>query len=123
MYYNYCHKNYHRPDDHVELTVDEEREVDQLVQLFKSMRMTRSAEVSRYIRDHKLGFQFQHISGYLELTRENADGVDTWEFEGGIKPKFYKAVCQRLNLANQGSDAKVTGFESYRDRWNMMQTV
>lgn len=116
MYYNHYRKNYRRSDGLVELTMDEEREVDQLVQLFKSLGMTKSAEVSRYIRDHKLGFQFQHISGYLELTREDEDGVDTWEFEGGIKPKFYKAVCQRLNLTNQGSDAKVTGFESYRER-------
>lgn len=108
----YSYRNY----DHVEMTGDEEREVEELVALFSRMRFSRSAEISRYIRNHKLGYQFPNISGYLELTRDDDDGCDTWEFEGGIKPKFYREVCLRLGLGNQGSRARVTGFESYRQR-------
>lgn len=117
MYYsNYCNRfrnNY--SDSEIKLDADEKREVDALVAMFQDLHFTRSAQVSNYIRAHKLGFKFPHISGYLELTR---GGDDTWEFEGGIKPKFYAAVCQRLHLDDNRSDARVTGFESYRDRWN-----
>ena len=102
--------------DHVYMNEDEEREVEELVSLFKSMGFTRSAQISRYIRYHQLGYQFQNISGYLELTRDDGGVVDTWEFEGGIKPRFYKEVCRRLGLDNQRSRARVTGFESYKQR-------
>ena len=102
--------------DHVSMNREEEREVEELVALFRSMGFTESAQVSRYIRDHNLGYQFQNISGYLELTRDDNGSTDTWEFEGGIKPRFYREVCNRLNLYNRGSRARVTGFESYRQR-------
>lgn len=98
------------------LSVDEDREVERLVALFRGMGFTRSAQISRYIREHRLGLQFPNISGFLELTRDDNGFVDTWEFDGGIKPKFYAEVCNRLNLYNRGSRARVTGFESYRQR-------
>lgn len=98
------------------LSVDEEREVEQLVALFHGMGFTRSAQISRYIREHRLGFQFPNISGFLELTRDDDGYADTWEFEGGIKPQFYAEVCNRLGLNNNCSRARVIGFESYRQR-------
>ena len=99
-----------------ELSLDEEREVDKLVKLFRGMGFTRSAQISLYIRQNKLGYKFPNISGYLELRRDDAGCVDTWEFEGGIKPRFYREVCKRLRIGNNGSAARVTGFESYRQR-------
>ena len=42
--------------------------------------------------------------------------VDTWEFEGGIKPRFYAEICRWLELDNNRSDSRVSGFESYRER-------
>lgn len=98
------------------LSVDEEREVEQLVALFRGVGFTRSAQISHYIREHRLGLQFPNISGFLELTRDENGIVDTWEFEGGIKPRFYRAICERLEIDNNGSDAHVSGFESYRQR-------
>ena len=98
------------------LSTNEEHEVEQLVTLFQGMGFTRSAQISRYIREHRLGFQFPNISGFLELTRDDAGFADTWEFEGGIKPKFYAEVCNRLGLNNNRSRARVTGFQSYRER-------
>ena len=104
-------------DASVVMTEDEESEVSELVAEFSSMGFTSSAEVSRYIRDHNFGCRYPNISGFLELTKENDIGdVDTWEFEGGIKPKFYREICRRLELGNNGSGARVTGFESYRQR-------
>lgn len=104
------YSNYHKP---VQMNSAQEREVDALVEMFKGFGFNRSAQVSRYIRDHKLGRQFPNIAGYLELDR---DGVDRWEFEGGIKPCFYAEVCRRLELGDQGSRAHVVGFESYASR-------
>lgn len=98
------------------LSVDEEREVEQLVALFRGMGFTRSAQISHYIREHRLGLQFPNISGFLELSRDENGIVDTWEFEGGIKPRFYREICERLEIGNNGSDAQVSGFESYRQR-------
>ena len=98
------------------LSVDEEHEVEQLVTLFRGMGFKTSAQISHYIRKHRLGFQFPNISGFLELTRDINGIADTWEFEGGIKPRFYRAICERLEIGNNGSDAQVSGFESYRQR-------
>lgn len=95
------------------VTSEQNAEVDRLVEMFKGMGFKRSAQVSRYIRSHRLGHLFPNIAGYLELDR---DGCDRWEFEGGIKPQFYAMVCRRLELDNQRSNAQVVGFESYRDR-------
>lgn len=94
----------------------EEREVNELVDLFRGMGFKRSAEISRYIRAHRLGNRFPNISGFLQLEKRDGDIVDTWEFEGGIKPRFYREVCRRLDLDNNGSQSRVTGFESYRQR-------
>lgn len=102
--------------DRINITDEEEREVDELVNLFRNMGFSESAQVSRYIRNNKLGYRFQNISGYLELTRDDNGVADSWTFEGGIKPRFYREVCQRLGLTNRGSQARVTGFESYKQR-------
>lgn len=99
-----------------EFSLEEEQEVNELVKLFRGMGFTRSAQISLYIRQNKLGYKFPNISGYLELTRDDAGYSDTWEFEGGIKPRFYREVCERLQIGNNGSSARVTGFESYRQR-------
>ena len=39
-----------------EFSLDEEREVNELVKLFRGMGFTRSAQISLYIRQNKLGF-------------------------------------------------------------------
>ena len=111
--YNRCEKTRHYVQH---LNVDEDREVEQLVALFQDMGFTRSAQISHYIREHRLGLKFPNISGFLELTRDGDGVTDTWEFEGGIKPRFYAEVCDRLGLNNNGSRARVIGFESYHER-------
>ena len=94
----------------------EEREVEELVAKFREMGFTKSAQISNYIRKHRLGFQFPNITGVLELKRGDGDCVDTWKFNGGIAPRFYREICNRLGLGNNGSNAEVSGFESYRER-------
>lgn len=98
----------------VSMTAAQESEVNKLVELFAGMGFAKSADISRYIRTHKLGRQFPNVAGYLKLSSH--EGNDTWEFEGGIKPCYYAEVCRRLELSDQGSRAHVTGFESFRDR-------
>ena len=110
---NRCEKTCHYVQ---RMSVDESREVNQLVALFRGMGFTRSAQISHYIREHRLGLQFPNISGFLKLTRDKHGIADTWEFEGGIKPRFYRAICEMLEIGNNGSDAQVSGFESYRQR-------
>ena len=115
-YNNICNRHEKKRHYVQHLNVDEECEVEQLVALFRNKGFTRSAQISHYIRKHQLGLQFPNISGFLELTRDRNGIADTWEFEGGIKPRFYRAICERLEIGNNGSDAQVSGFESYRQR-------
>ena len=94
-----------------------EREVGELVAFFASKGFHDSSQVSNYIRANKLGYKFPNISGFLELSRDDKSGItDTWVFEGGIAPRFYREICKRLGLANRGSRARVTGFKSYGEK-------
>lgn len=94
---------------------NEEEEVEALVAFFKGKGFSRSSQISNYIVEHELGKKFKHISGYLELS----NGEEIWEFEGGISPRYYAQICDRLDLGNEGSDSHVAGFSSFAERDNL----
>lgn len=91
---------------------DIEKEISELVTFFKMKGFTHSSQVSKYIRNNKLGKKYRNISGFLEMSNEEGD---SWTFEGGIAPQYYKEICHRLNLDNNRTDSFVVGFESYKD--------
>ena len=99
-------------DDTFEEYDTEEEEVEALVEFFKNKGFTLSSQISNYIIEHELGRKFKHISGYLELEND----YEIWEFEGGISPKYYREICERLKVYNKGTDSRVLGFESFAER-------
>ena len=94
---------------HTDLTQSqvEEKEFAELAPL----GFTQSRDVSRYIQRHRLGRVYPHLSGKLRMYSAS-QGV-SWDFEGGISPKWYARLCQDLGLGHRGSDARVEKFTSY----------
>lgn len=109
--YQYRRNNYYARTP-IHMNTREREEVEQLVAQCRARGFRTSAQVGYYIRDNRLGERFPHIAGYLKL----AKGDDSWEFDGGIAPKFYREVCTRLGLGNAHSNASVVGFSSYAER-------
>ena len=114
--YGYRRNTVRRSMSAISLNAAEEAEVEELVELFRGMGFTQSAQISNYIRRNRLGFRFPNISGYLSLSSE--DGLDSWDFEGGIKPFYYREICRRLDLHNKRSRAQVIGFKSFSESGN-----
>lgn len=98
---------------HTELTQSqiEEQEFAELVRRMSPLGFTESREVSFYIRCHRLGRDYPHLSGQLRMYSAS-QGV-SWDFEGGINPKWYARLCEALGLGHRGSDARVEKFTSY----------
>lgn len=88
-----------------------EREFQALVAEMKPLGFTKSAEVSRYIIQHRLGNKYQHISGVLTMEQDG----DQWDFQGGFPPKVYARLCDELGLGNQGSAARPVDFVPFSD--------
>lgn len=88
-----------------------EREFQQLVREVGRYNFTSSSEVSRFIRQNNLGTKYSHISGSLEMV----NGEDSWNFDGGISPKYFARLCSALNLNHKGSNARVRRFRSYAE--------
>ncbi|MGN1394408.1 MAG: hypothetical protein ACI4V7_10370 [Succinivibrionaceae bacterium] len=86
-----------------------EVEFNQLVNEVSKYNFITSSQVSRYIRENRLGFKYRHISGRLEMKK----GRDVWNFEGGISPKYFGRLCKELNLDNNHSLARVNKFTPY----------
>ncbi|WLF83928.1 hypothetical protein [Moraxella sp. ZY210820] len=94
-----------------ELEEIQEREFEQLVNEIQSFGFTHSNQVSNYIKRNRLGNKYRHLAGVLKMSR----GSDTWDFVGGIDPKFYARLCSTLNLSSQNSGATPTNFKSFND--------
>jgi hypothetical protein len=43
------------------------------------------------------------------------DGYETWDFEGGIHPKYYAEICRRLDLDDNNTQSWVEDFKSYKE--------
>ncbi len=89
----------------------EEAEFISLVAEFEGKGYTKSAQVSKYIVENRLGNKYQNISGVLEMTKNG----ETWDFHGGFPPNVYAALCRCLNLGNNESGAKPGKFVPYKD--------
>ena len=89
----------------------EKNEFDQLVAEMKTLGLTRSNQVSRYITDNHLGSKYKNISGILKMEQEGT----TWQYEGGFSKKIYAMLCEELGLRNQGSKARAVSFTPFKD--------
>lgn len=96
----------HRRNEESDL---ERKEFERLVSEMKPLGFSCSAELSRYIRDNKLGNRYPHISGCLTMSMEERK----WSFDGGISKLWYAALCRRLGLGGRYSGARVERFVSY----------
>ena len=85
-------------------------EFEQLIKEVSSFRFTQSKDLSSYIIKNQLGNKYQNISGILEMEKDG----NRWDFDGGFSPEIYAKICERLNLNNQFSGAKVVGFKSFK---------
>jgi cold shock CspA family protein len=86
-------------------------EFELLVSEIKAKGFKMSAQVSNYIIKNRLGDKYQNISGVLELKNNNS----SWKFNGGFPPEIYAKLCERLNLGNKKTDARVIGFTSFKN--------
>lgn len=89
----------------------EHEEFELLVDEMESQDFTMSGQVSNYIISNRLGDKYKHISGILEMENNGS----SWKFNGGFPPKIYAMLCERLNLGNKGTEARVVGFTPFKD--------
>lgn len=92
------------------LSYVEQKEFNALVAEISACGFSRTAEVSEYIRRNQLGQKYQHISGILTMSSRG----EQWRFVGGFPPHIYARLCEKLGLSNNGSYAKVVGFQSFQ---------
>lgn len=86
-------------------------EFKELIEELLPLGFTQSSEVSSYIIKNQLGYKYKNISGIIEMELEGT----TWKFKGGFPTKIYARLCSELGLKNKGSDAKVVGFNSFKE--------
>ena len=89
----------------------EKNEFDQLVAEMRTLGLTHSNQVSRYITDNHLGSKYKNISGILKMEQEGT----TWQYAGGFPTKIYAMLCAELSLSNQGSRARAVSFTPFKD--------
>lgn len=83
-----------------------------LLEEVRPLGFTKSSQVSDYIRDNNLEQKYGLISGNVQMERRG----DTWNFNGGIDPEYYKRLCIELGLENNNSGSSVRGFSPYRKK-------
>jgi len=88
----------------------EDNEFEQLIAEMTPLGFTNSSQVSSYIMRNKLGYKYKNISGVIEMELEGR----TWNFKGGFPPRIYAQICSELGLGNEGSHARVVGFNSFK---------
>ena len=89
----------------------EKKEFEQLVSEMKSLGITKSKEVSRYIINNKLGHKYKNISGIIKMEQDG----NLWNFKGGFPPNIYAKLCKELGLTNQGTLARAVDFIPFKD--------
>lgn len=90
----------------------EEEEFEAMVEEFRPLGFKTSAEVSRYVRNNKLGTKYRKLSGELELSNEG----EAWVFNGAINPRYYARLCDALGLGNKKTNAVPGRFTSEEDK-------
>ena len=92
------------------LTTTEADELYNLLEKVRPLKFARSKQLSDYIVRNSLGYKYPNIAGIVRME----DGGTEWNFNGGFPPKIYAIICDELALGNQGTRARVVGFESYK---------
>lgn len=93
------------------MSKEQRHEFEKLVREVGKKGFTQSAEVSKYIVKHQLGFKYPNISGHLEMSNSK----DTWVFVGGFPPQIYAELCDRLDVGDKGTRATAGKFESFAE--------
>lgn len=86
-------------------------ELELLVREVKQQRFTQSHEISKYIVKNRLGDKYRHLSGVLEMENDER----SWGFDGGVSPKYYAQLCEKLELDNKNTRSWVSKFTPYKD--------
>ncbi|EGR1892436.1 hypothetical protein D3O61_12440 [Vibrio vulnificus] len=94
------------------LSDEEAREMELLVKEMRPYHFRTSKELSNHIVVNKLGNRYPTISGIAKMT----NGYDVWNFDGGFPSGIYKIICNELGLRNQGTEARIVGFTSYKNQ-------
>ncbi len=92
----------------------------ELLLLLKELRPLKfkySNQLSAYIVKNQLGYRYPNISGIVTMN----NGDTGWEFPGGFSKEVYKIICRELRLANQGTSAIATDFESFQEIYSRNQ--
>lgn len=97
------------------LTETESQELEKLLEEVRPLGFTHSKQLSKYIVNHGLGYRYPNISGIVRMEESGTE----WDFHGGFPPDIYKIICKELNLNNQGTSARVVGWDTYK---NIYQT-
>lgn len=83
-----------------------------VVERLRAAGISTNSELSRYIKDNRLGDEFPDIIGIVTMS----DGRNQWEYDGGVSPQMYRVLCQELGFDKPKSDSRVETFESYADK-------
>jgi len=89
----------------------QKNELQQLISDVEELNFSTSGQLSNYIISNKVGHKYPTLTGILTMHGAN----DSWNFNGGIDPTFYRQVCEELDLTNQNSRARAGKFVSYKD--------
>lgn len=68
-------------------------------------------QLNDYILSNKKLKQFPHLIGNLEMS----DDSNEWTYKGGISPRWYKFICEELEIQKGQSQAKPGRFTSYSE--------
>ena len=88
----------------------QEADYNALLAEVRPLGFTKSSQVSNYIIENNLKIKYGSIAGVAMMRK----GLDTWRFDGGISPKYYKRLCTDLNLENNNSGSIVIDYLPYK---------
>lgn len=88
----------------------EQEEADDLVDFFCAKGFSNSSQISHYIKTHDMRANWPHITGII-IMRES-DG-NSFEYDGGISPRWYKYICSELGLGNNKTNSNPERFVPY----------
>lgn len=79
--------------------------------LKEKVEISTNKELNDYILSNKKLKQFPHLIGNLEMS----DDSNEWTYKGGISPRWYKFICEELDIKKGQSKAKPGRFTSYSE--------
>jgi len=88
-----------------------EKEFKKLVAEMKPLGITKSQEISLYIKKNRLGYKYKNISGIVKMEQDG----NFWNFKEGFPEDIYAKLCKELGLSNQGTSARAVDFKPFKD--------